>query len=135
LNQVKNNIMAIEKFAQLPPELSYQGVNFQLKLIVSGSPGDVRLVYAISYADDDSPHCQEVRDFGCWVNVLDGGKPQGFLYLVENISTDAQLRKACRDCTEWLNRVFFPMKAAIEEIEALGVVKSAINKFIDGQQK
>lgn len=97
--------MIVEKFARLPGWIDYQGINFELQLIVNGRPDDVRLVYAINYVSADSPHKALYEDCGSWINSFEGHCLQGFLFLVENIETDEDLITAIDECEAWLKEV------------------------------
>ncbi len=96
--------MIVEKFASLPSFIDYQGVNFELALVVNGRSDDVRLVYVINYAEAESPHRELIANSMCWENPFAGGRLQGFLYLYENIATDEDLIAAVEDCETFLNK-------------------------------
>ncbi len=94
--------MIVEKFATLPPWIEFEGVRFELQLIVNGSPDDVRLVYWLQSAVEGTKHYQTVNEYSCWNNPFCENKPQGFLFLTENIKTDKQLLDAIARCRIFL---------------------------------
>lgn len=96
-------LSAVEQFGRLPPWIEVQGVRFELQLIVNGTPDDIRLVYAIAGVDDNSPHKKRIDECGSWRNPYTGGL-QGFLFLVENISTEMSLGDACDRAEKFLKR-------------------------------
>ena len=79
--------MIIEKFASLPPWIMYEGIHFELQLIVNG-PDDVRLCYQMLYVEKGSPS--------------NGNRPRYFLYLHQNITTDEGLLEAIALCHKFL---------------------------------
>ena len=83
--------MIVEKFAALPPWISYDGVNFELQLINDGKADDNRLVYVLSYVFDSSQHYKLWKECGSWVNPFNEGSLQGFLWLAQGIETDDEL--------------------------------------------
>lgn len=96
--------MIIEKFAALPPWIEFEGVNFELQLIVNGNPFDVRLVYALSSVDVFSRHYQHYDLYGSWENPFAEGRLQGFLFLVENIKNDRDVLDAIGICVDFLKQ-------------------------------
>jgi hypothetical protein len=94
--------MIIEKFAALPPWIEFEGVTFELCLIVNGSLDDVRLIYRIGYADHKSKHLSLINSHGSWENPFDEGRLQGFLFLIENISNDDNFLRAIELCNKFL---------------------------------
>lgn len=96
--------MIVEELLTLPPWVDFEGINFELQLINNGG-NEIRLVYAITGVDADSPHKQDYDAYGCWANTLldpiDPGN-KGFLVLFENIGSDVDLVYAMRSCWYWL---------------------------------
>jgi hypothetical protein len=96
--------MIVEKFASLPPWITYEGVVFELQLIIDGIPNDVRLCYCLSYTNANSKHYIEYKENDAWLNPFQNGARQGFLYLIEGIETDEDLIEAIDNCHEFLKK-------------------------------
>ena len=75
--------MIIEKLNKLPFSIVIEGNEFELQIFKNGTD-DIRLCYALINND-------------WWNNKYQNNAPQGFLYLVENISSDNQLAEALDD--------------------------------------
>lgn len=96
--------MIVEKIlTDLPPWVVYEGINFELRLISNGTD-EMKLVYGISYVDDDSKHKLDIEVHGCWENPLyvEGGSSTGFLYLVEGIENDNDLLAVITETRDFL---------------------------------
>lgn len=88
--------MIVEQFLSLPPWITYQGIEFALKIIRNGS--EVRLVYAILNVSRDSEHFHSYAQDGTFCNdlVVAPADPSTctYLLLIENIYCDAELLNA-----------------------------------------
>lgn len=96
--------MILEAFSMLPCWVTYEGINFELQLINNGRSDDNRLVYAMRYCDDDSPHRNSIDLFGCFENRLLSGASTGFLWLYEGIGNDDEFMVAVIDAVLFLKR-------------------------------
>lgn len=97
--------MIAEELLDLPPWVTYQGVNFTFELINDGGK-ELRLVYGINTVDQESPHKASIDECGSWLNSLaneDNPPLQGFLVLYEGLTSDADLCWAARECWLWLS--------------------------------
>lgn len=95
--------MIVEELLELPPWLTFEGVEFHLELFSDGP--ELRLCYKIASVDANSPHKAEYDQFGYWLNkLIDPVNPpaQGFLMLYESIQNDADLVWAARSMWYWL---------------------------------
>ena len=96
--------MIVKELLTLPPWVDYEGINFELQLFNNGG-NEIRLCYAISRVDDDSPHKPLYDDDGTWLNKFrdaDDPPSEGWLYLQESIETDMDLIWSIRQCWHWL---------------------------------
>lgn len=99
----------ISKFSGLPARVTYEGITFSPSIFINGE-NDVRLVYDVVDVSEDSPHRHNWKEFGCWYNPFNGldketgGKPCGFLFLIENIFNDGSMLTAIEETIAFLDR-------------------------------
>ena len=98
--------MVVKELLTLPAYVQFEGIEFQLEVFKNGKE-ELRLCYAIFHVDKSSIHYSDWEKHGGWYNTLESKEDpplQGSLRLYENISSDADMIWATRDCWHWLCR-------------------------------
>ena len=116
----------VKSFSELPHKIFYAGITFQLYLYNNGT-GDLRLYYSIVDVSPMSGHKLQYIADGTWANCFDDDKHQSFLFLEENIGTDAQLLAAIAKCKSFLvnnNLIYLTMEQLKQGYTANDLIES-----------
>lgn len=99
---MNNETCIIPHLFELPPFIMYEGCEFQLQIFINGTR-DIRLCYSLESVEENSRHYENYKVNFAWENdLIEKGYTCGFLYLVENISTDKDFLEAIDSCYRWL---------------------------------
>lgn len=90
----------ILKYLELPPYVSYQGVNFK-KEIADDTRMSIYVCYQIDSIAGISPHYVD-QDGLAWKNPFDDNKSQGFLILREHICDGTDFLRAITEIEQFL---------------------------------
>lgn len=93
--------MISERLLKLPPWLVYEGITFTFQIFIE-SQEEIRVCYDIDSVDGKSPHLELFEKSGSWINPFNEDSLQGFLWLYEGITNDAELLLALTECRMFL---------------------------------
>lgn len=94
---------SILKLVNLPSYVEYEGVEFELRLLINGTR-DIRITYNIYSCNESSKHKKDIDKYGLWKNPFFDGRLKDFLFFYSGILDNLTFEETIEQCIDFLNK-------------------------------